>query len=682
MNDDASEPRTVFQPNPAATRPPASAGPPLAVEPEPVAAEPPPIVEQSGWDDIPPMHREEAADLAPSSEPADVTPAPAPPSAPPSPVTTAGFHAIAPGAYGRVEVGSVLNNIFQVTRFIARGGMGEVFEGINVNTDERVAIKVILPALAQDPTVQAMFRKEAKTLTRLQHPAVVQYRVLAQEPQLNVLYIVTEFIEGQALSDMLGKLQPSSGELRGLMRCLCEGLRAAHNLGAIHRDLSPDNVLLRDDRLDHAKIIDFGIAKDLDASTGTIVGDGFAGKLGYVAPEQFGDFGREIGPWTDIYSLGLVILAVASGRNVDMGATLVEAVDKRRAGPDLTPIPEDLRPVLEQMLQPDPARRLRSMDEVLRALDGGVQRTVIAPRPAAALTAPAAPASAAPAAPVKPKSRLPLLIGGGIGALVVIGGAAAALLTGHHAAPASSQAPVAGTAAASGPAGARQAVEAALPYLGCTWLKLGDATPGPNGLQLSLLGVAGSPSAAEAAVSKAAAGAGATIGGVDLDGVASVDPPVCAALDAFRLIRDPGQAGASRLSTAKTLYPMTPGAGGKPTARAEITLNIGQPDLNFALFGLEPSGKIDPILTSRAMAEKLVGGPSLQKVGPDSFLLPLDTDHTGWSGLLLLTGKGPFDPALVAAPPADRGAQWPQRFKAAADAGGWKADMVWYKTTA
>src|SRR6202008_4128155 len=124
-----------------------------------------------------------------------------------------------------------------------------------------------------------------------------------------------------------------------------------------------------DGRIELAKIIDFGIAKDLDPSKATIVGDGFAGKLGYVAPEQFGDFGREIGPWTDVYSLGLVILSAAAGRHVDMGATLGNALGPRPAGADLTPAPAELRPVLERMLAADPANRLRSMDEVMAVLD-------------------------------------------------------------------------------------------------------------------------------------------------------------------------------------------------------------------------------------------------------------------------------------------------------------------------
>ena len=269
-----------------------------------------------------------------------------------------------------IKVGDVLNHIFQVDRFLGRGGMGEVFVGCNVNTDEKVAIKVMLPALASDEKVIAMFRKEARTLTKLNHPALVQYRVLAQEPQLHVLYIVTDFIEGTNLGVALGTIKPSPDELAGLLRRLASGLAAAHALGAIHRDMSPDNVILENDDIHEATIIDFGIAKDLDASSATIVGDGFAGKLNYVAPEQLGDFGREVGPWTDVYSLGLVILAVAQGKNVDMSGSLVDAIDKRRKGPDISAIPDNLRPLVHAMLRPDPKERPRSMADVLAMLEG------------------------------------------------------------------------------------------------------------------------------------------------------------------------------------------------------------------------------------------------------------------------------------------------------------------------
>jgi serine/threonine protein kinase len=271
---------------------------------------------------------------------------------------------------GILPIGFVLNGIYEVKRFIARGGMGEVYEGCNVNADERVAVKVILPHLAADPKVQALFRKEAKTLISLAHPALVQYRVLAREPRKDLLYIVTDYIDGEPLTQLIGKgPPPTTSELAMLTRRLAEGLAAAHAHGAVHRDISPENVLLPDGVLNRAKIIDFGIAKSMELGAQTVVGDGFAGKLGYVAPEQFGDFDRRIGPWTDIYSLGLVVLALAGGRAPDMGSTLVEAIDRRRAGPDIDAVPAPLQPLFSRMLAPDPRNRPQTMADVIAALD-------------------------------------------------------------------------------------------------------------------------------------------------------------------------------------------------------------------------------------------------------------------------------------------------------------------------
>ena len=281
-------------------------------------------------------------------------------------------------AKGGVQVGTLLNGIFEVQRFITRGGMGEVYEGVNINTDERVAIKIILSHLASDPQIQALFKNEAQTLVRLSHQALVQYRVLGREPQLDVYYIVTEFIDGPTLTEVYTTLKPSLEQFKGFIRRLAEGLNAAHQNGKIHRDMSPDNVMLPGGNLSQAKIIDFGIVKDLDPSKGTIVGDGFAGRLGFAAPEQFGSFKREIGAWTDVYSMGLVVLTLAAGRPVDMGGNLADAMDRRREVPDVGAVPASLRPLLAKMLEPDPANRLRSMTDVILMLDGlgarGAQR--------------------------------------------------------------------------------------------------------------------------------------------------------------------------------------------------------------------------------------------------------------------------------------------------------------------
>lgn len=274
-----------------------------------------------------------------------------------------------PGRDATLVAGDLLNGIYKVERFIARGGMGEVFEGVNIETEERVAIKAIRSHLASDPKVVALFRKEARVLTQFAHPAIVQYRVFARDPLINLHYIVTDFIDGEPITAHLDGAVRDIRDVVILARRLATGLDVAHDHGAIHRDMSPDNVLLPHGKLDRAKIIDFGIAKSLDLVMETVVGDGFAGKLGYVAPEQFGDFGREVGPWTDVYSTALVLLAFARGKAPGMGTTLSEAVERRRLGPAQIDLPPALAPLIERMLVPDPAMRIRSMRDVLDGLD-------------------------------------------------------------------------------------------------------------------------------------------------------------------------------------------------------------------------------------------------------------------------------------------------------------------------
>ena len=177
-----------------------------------------------------------------------------------------------------------------------------------------------------------MFRKEARTLTKLHHPALVQYRVLAQEPQLGVLYIVTDFIEGV---EPRRRARPG----RAARRTSWPGCSGGSPPGSARRTGSaPSTATCRPTTCSSTTTTSTRRRSSISASpristpsSATIVGDGFAGKLNYVAPEQLGDFGREVGPWTDVYSLGLVILAVAQGKNVDMSGSLVDAIDKRRA---------------------------------------------------------------------------------------------------------------------------------------------------------------------------------------------------------------------------------------------------------------------------------------------------------------------------------------------------------------
>ena len=661
-------------PSPGPAEPPAPAGEP------PAHAEAPTPVGNPDWQPPPLPTAQDAGartefapgpSVPPPSTPPPTTPpmaASAPPPLPPP--------LVAPTEAGRIAVGMTLNHIFQVRRFIARGGMGEVYEGVNVNTDERVAVKVILSHLAMDPSVQAMFRKEARTLTRLSHPALVQYRVLAQEPTLGVLYIVTEYIDGAQLSEQIGLVKPGAEELIALTRRLALGLQAAHELGAIHRDIAPDNVLLPDGRLDQAKIIDFGIAKDLDPSNKTIVGDGFAGKLGFVAPEQFGDFDREIGPWTDVYSLALVILTIANGRPVDMGSTLVEAIDRRRAGPDLSAAPEPLRAVLAAMLKPNPQERLRSMDAVLKALDD-----TGAPAAAAMLPPPARAG----------KSRLPLMLGAG-------GALALALLAGGiffiarqgsgTSAPVASGAAGPATAASGDLDAARSAVEAALPGVACTWMDIEQVSDGPQGAVVRLSGVAGAPAQAQQAVLSAAKASGAKIDSIDASNVFPISAASCAPLDAFRAFRETPVQGVRRFTSEQSVFELqskNPPCPVLPAAKAVVDLNIGDPQKNFSLVGMDGDGRLQKVFADRPafLAFQKQFPEFVTDKGADSFASTACNNTPGLVGELLITGPGPFSFDLPDAMVTDKGktvdAAWLQAFSAAARANGWKTNMVWYR---
>ena len=691
MNDDKDkkppeegEERTVFMPS-GGTAPGTESVPPAEEPAAETAAEEPAAEPPAGESASEAPAEEPAAESAAEREP----PAAEAPSAPPT-ETSAGTSVGGPTAFvareaQKIQVGDVLNHIFEVKRFLARGGMGEVFEGCNVNTDERVAIKVMLPQMAADEKVVAMFRKEARTLTKLQHEALVNYRVLAQEPQLGVLYIVTEFIEGTELADVLGKVERTPEELAGLLRRLASGLGAAHKLGAIHRDMSPDNVLLPGGDVHQAKIIDFGIAKDLDSSSATIVGDGFAGKLNYVAPEQLGDYGREVGPWTDVYSLALVILAVAQGKAVNMSGSLVDAIDKRRKGPDISAIPDSLRPTIEAMLRPDPKDRLRSMEDVVAMLGGAAAPPpVTSVRPETSESHPAQGGGGASKA---------LLVGGVLAAALAVGGGAYYLMGGEIPGfgggdPRTIVGPVTPGPPANPAEAARGAINAVIPSVSCTWLDIGSVNDRGGTVTVAMRGVAGDAQAAQRELTSALEQAGVSNARLDFGDVAPITPAGCAALDTYRQVRATSD---YRLSVERPRFQMTmqpPGSAyaGQQAANAVVDFDFTDPNIDFAIVAIEPSGVISAILPDRpafeAAVAQSVGGRPISSDGNGRYRLHIDLDHQGWSGIILITGQGPFPPDVIAPPVGARGPSWQQSFLGAAAQQGWRVEMVWFQSVA
>ena len=262
-----------------------------------------------------------------------------------------------------IGIGTRLSDIYQIDSLIGTGGMGAVYRGHNIETGDGVAIKTILPELAQNEAALTLFRKEASALHNLYHEAIVRYYVFTIDRPTGQPYLAMEYVAGESLCDVLGRGSVPYDDLRVLQRRLASGLAAAHAHGIIHRDVSPDNVILPDGDLARAKIIDFGIARS-PLGEKTVIGTGFAGKYGYVSPEQLGLYGGEVTAASDIYSLGLVLAEAALGRRLDMSGTHADVIEKRRTVPDISAGDPRIRPLLEAMLQPNPADRPASMGDV------------------------------------------------------------------------------------------------------------------------------------------------------------------------------------------------------------------------------------------------------------------------------------------------------------------------------
>ena len=264
--------------------------------------------------------------------------------------------------------GTLLGNTYIIEALLARGGMGEVYRARHVELGTQHAIKIILPNLAEDPKIVQLFLEEARKLGRLNNDAVVDYEGFFRDEH-GLRYLVTEFVPGESLEQVLHRRRLEPDEVLRLRDRLALGLAAAHELGIVHRDVSPENILLPDGNIDRAKLIDFGIAKSTDPAGLTIIGSDFAGKYSYVSPEQVGLFGGRIDLRSDIYSLGLVLAAAAIGfgRKIDMGNSAPTLIAARQRVPDLSEVPASLRPVIAPMLNPRPDDRPSSMRALLGA---------------------------------------------------------------------------------------------------------------------------------------------------------------------------------------------------------------------------------------------------------------------------------------------------------------------------
>jgi serine/threonine protein kinase/Tfp pilus assembly protein PilF len=264
--------------------------------------------------------------------------------------------------------GDLLADRFRITRFLARGGMGEVYEAEDIELHERVALKSIRSELLNDVRALDRFKREVHLARKVTHPNVCRIFDLFRQPLLVVagqsrgptIFVAMELLEGETLAELL-KRQPRMRveEARPIALQIASGLGAAHAAGVLHRDFKPGNVLLvPGPKGIRAVITDFGLAlratQDVSLSTVTVTGE-LLGTPAYMSPEQVES--KELTPASDVYSLGLVLYQMVTGARAFEDTTPLSMAVKR--------VKED--PVAPRSLVPDLDRRWESL--ILRCLE-------------------------------------------------------------------------------------------------------------------------------------------------------------------------------------------------------------------------------------------------------------------------------------------------------------------------
>jgi serine/threonine-protein kinase len=294
---------------------------------------------------------------------------------------------------------------YEVVSEIARGGMGVVYRARRGPGGAPVALKVLSPQSATTEQHRARLQREVEALRQVEHPGVV--RLLEADASAAQPWLALELIEGESLGERLrlhGPLEPDDAARLG--RALAKALEHCHQHGVLHRDLKPDNVLLRPDG--SPVLTDFGLTREveIDQSRSALTRTGtFMGTPGYWSPEQAHGQHAQVGPPTDVYGLGATLFAVLTGQPPYSGADLLAVLEAMDLSPPrvatLRPgVPRDVDDLLARCLARDPAER-PSLKQVAAQLGR--------PRPARASTGP---------------SRLPVAVAAGVllcGGLAAVG---------------------------------------------------------------------------------------------------------------------------------------------------------------------------------------------------------------------------------------------------------------------
>jgi tetratricopeptide (TPR) repeat protein len=272
---------------------------------------------------------------------------------------------------------------YELVSELGRGGMGVVYTARHRRLNRTIALKMISQGTSADPEQRARLMVEGEAIARLRHPNIVQIHELGEADGRP--FVALELLEGGSLADRLKWATEPPRAAAQLVATLARAMHAAHQAGIVHRDLKPSNILF--DRDGVAKIVDFGLAKRLEAEEGHTRTGQVMGTPSYMAPEQAQGSSQRIGPCTDIYALGAILYEMLAGRPPFKSPSSLETIHQVIYA-DVVPlsrlqvkVPRDLETICLKCLDKDPEKRYGSGEDLAADLERYLEnRPIIARR--------------------------------------------------------------------------------------------------------------------------------------------------------------------------------------------------------------------------------------------------------------------------------------------------------------